>query len=58
MKYAPISNLYANGESTVEARAIDTNRLTWKQPADRQRFKASLTEPFLLTVNGNPVMSG
>ena len=36
MKYAPISNFYGNGESTVETWAIDTNRFTWKQPADRQ----------------------
>ncbi len=58
MKYAPISNFYANGEPTVETRAIDANRLTWKKPADRQRFKTSLAEPLLLTVHSNPVLSG
>ncbi len=58
LKYASISNFYANGESTVETRAIDTDRLTWKKPADCQRFKTSLAEPLLLTVHSNPVLSG
>ncbi len=58
MKYAPISNFYTNGECTVETRAIDTNRLTWKKPADRQRFKTSLAEPLLPAIHANPVLSG
>ncbi|OGP77641.1 MAG: hypothetical protein A2V86_06475 [Deltaproteobacteria bacterium RBG_16_49_23] len=32
------------------------NRLPGKKPADRQRFKSSLAEPFLLTLNGNTVL--
>ena len=58
MKYAPVSNFYGNGESAVQTWTIDTNRLARKKPADRQRFKASLAEPLLLTVHGNPVLSG
>jgi hypothetical protein len=34
------------------------NRFPWKKPADRQRFKPSLAEPFLLTLNGNTVLRG
>ena len=58
LKNGPVSNFYANVESTVQTRAIDTNRFTWKQPADCQRFKASLAEPLLLAVHSNSVLSG
>ncbi len=58
MKYSPVSNLYGNGESAVQTWAIDANSLTWKKPADRQRFEASLAKPLLPTVHRNRVVSG
>ncbi len=58
MKYVSISNFYGHGEPAVQTWAIDANRFSWKKPADRQRFKASLAEPLLLTVHSNPVLSG
>jgi hypothetical protein len=30
MKYAPVSNFYGNGKSTVQTWTIDMNRFTWK----------------------------
>jgi len=51
-----IPNLHLYGLSAIEARGIDSNRFAGKKPADRQRFKGSLAEPFLLTVDGDPVL--
>jgi hypothetical protein len=44
------------GLATIEAHRIDPYRLPRKEPADRQRFKRSLAEPFLHTVNCQTVM--
>jgi hypothetical protein len=54
----PIPDLHQNGLSTIQARRIDLNCLSGKKPADCQRFKCSLTEPFLLSINGNTVLGG
>jgi hypothetical protein len=52
----PISDFNLNGLSAIQARGIDANRFAGKKPADRQRFKTSLAEPFLLTIDGNSVL--
>jgi hypothetical protein len=53
-----IADLYPDGFSTIEARRIDLNRLSRKKPADRQRFKSSLAEPFLLAIDRNAILGG
>ena len=57
-KDRPVTNFYANGESTIEAWTIYTDHFPWKEPADRQRLKSSLSEPLLLTVHANPILGG
>jgi hypothetical protein len=44
--------------STIETRGIDLNDLSRKQPADRQRFKPSLAEPLLLSLDADAVLGG
>jgi hypothetical protein len=44
------------GLAAIETGKIHRHRLTGEKPADRQRFKGSLAEPFLLTVDGDPVL--
>ena len=41
---------------TIKARSFDPDCLAWKEPADRQRFKSSLSEPLLLPVDRDPVL--
>jgi len=57
-KDLPISNLYSNREPAVETGSIDLNCFSGEEPADCQRFKTSLTEPFLLSFNGDSILSG
>lgn len=49
-----------NGDrfSAIEAGGVDTHLLPGEKPADRQRFKSSLSKPFLLTVNCDPELGG
>ena len=54
----PITHLNADAFIAVQAGTIDTNGFTRKQPADRERVRSSLAEPFLLTVHGDPVWGG
>ena len=54
----PVADLHAYREATVKTGSIDLHRFTRKEPADRQRFKPSLPKPFLLTVDGDPVLGG
>lgn len=42
--------------TAIEAGEIDLDCFTGVKPADRQRFKASLAEPFLLPVNRDAVV--
>jgi hypothetical protein len=53
-----IPDLHLKGLSTIQARRIDLNRLSGKKPANCQRFKCSLPEPFLLSINGNTILGG
>jgi len=54
----PVADLHSNREPTVETGSIDLNCFSGEEPADCQRFKTSLTEPFLLSFNGNSILSG
>ena len=45
-----------DGLVAVKAWALDTNRFTWKKPADCQRVEASLSEPLLLVFHRNAVL--
>jgi hypothetical protein len=51
-----IFHFNSDRRSTIETRGIDLNDLSRKQPADRQRFKPSLTEPLLLPLNRDAVL--
>ncbi len=53
-----VLHLHPYGLSAVEAHRIDADRLSRKQPADRQRLERSLAEPFLPSVDGEPVVRG
>jgi hypothetical protein len=44
------------GFTAVETGKIHRHGFSREKPADRQRFKPSLTEPFLLAVDGDAVM--
>jgi hypothetical protein len=46
------------GFAAIQTRRIDLDRLTWKDPADRQGFKTSLRKPLLLSINGNAILRG
>jgi hypothetical protein len=52
----PVLDLDPYGLATIEALRIDSYCLSGKEPADRQRFKRSLAEPLLLTVDRQAVM--
>jgi len=52
----PIPDFHLDGFSAIEARRIDLNRLPRKKPADRQRFKSSLAEPFLLAIDADAIL--
>ena len=53
-----VFHFQSNRLPTIQTGRIDSNRLTRKEPADRQRFECSLAEPLLLAVNGDTVLSG
>jgi hypothetical protein len=44
--------------TAIEAWGFDTHLFSWEKPADRQRFKGSLSKPFLLAVNRDPKLGG
>ena len=47
-----------HGCPAVQTGRIHPYRLSWKEPADRQRFEPSLGEPFLLPLYRNAVLVG
>ncbi len=46
-----VTDFNVDGFPAIQARSINLNSLSRKSPADRQGFKASLSEPFLLPIN-------
>jgi len=57
-KHGTITNFYADGEPAIETRTIYSDSFTWKEPADCQRLKSSLSEPLLLTIHANTILGG
>ncbi len=53
-----IPDFHTDGLPAIQTGRIDPDRLTRKQPADRQRFKPSLAEPLLLAVNSDTILRG
>ena len=53
-----ILHLHSDRQPTVETGGVDLNRLSWKEPADRQRLESSLGEPFLLSLDSDSILSG
>ncbi len=58
IEHPAVLHFDAERVSAVQAGKIYGNLFAGEQPADRQRFKASLAEPFLLAVYGDPVVGG
>jgi len=50
----PVSYLNPDWLPAVQTWSVDLDCFPWKKPADRQRFKGSLAEPFLLALDGDP----
>ena len=57
-QYTPITDLDVDRFTAVQAGSIDLNLFPREKPADRQRFKGSLGEPFLLAINSDPELGG
>jgi hypothetical protein len=51
-----IPHCYFDLSSAIQTRGIDLNDFAREQPADRQRFEPSLSEPFLLTIDRNAIL--
>jgi len=58
VKNYSITDFDANWESAIQTGTIYADRFSWKEPADRQRLKSSLAEPFLMAVDDYAVLSG
>jgi hypothetical protein len=54
----PVLHFHPNRQAAIQAGRLDPDRFPGKKPADRQRFKPSLPEPFLPAVNGDAVLGG
>jgi hypothetical protein len=48
----------SEGFAAIQAGKLYSYFLAGEEPADRQRFKSSLAEPFLLPLNSNAVLGG
>ena len=46
-----VTHFQAHGISAIQARRFDHDCFPRKKPADRQRFEASLREPFLMPID-------
>ena len=44
--------------TAIQAGKVHPHLFSGEKPADRQRFKASLAVPFLLAVDGYPILGG
>jgi hypothetical protein len=58
IQYFAVSEHHSEWFTAIETRKIYGYRLARKEPADRQRFKSSLAEPFLLPIYGDMVLGG
>jgi hypothetical protein len=57
-EHHPVLHFHPNWQAAIQTGRLDPDRFPGKKPADRQRFKPSLGEPFLLAVNGDAVLGG
>ncbi len=55
-QHLAVPHLHGNGRSAVQAGGVDADLFPREEPADCQRFKASLAVPFLLAINRNTVL--
>lgn len=58
IQYFTIFHFNLNRLTAIQAWCIDGNCFTGIKPADRQRLKGSLAEPFLLAIDGYPKLGG
>jgi hypothetical protein len=56
--YLTILHFKQDRRTTIETWCIDPDDFARKKPADRQRFKPSLAEPLLLTIDCDAVLCG
>ena len=57
-EHHPVLHFHPNRQAAIQTGRVDPDGFPGKEPADRQRFKPSLGEPFLLGVNGDTVLGG
>jgi len=50
--------IHPDRHPTIQTGRIDPNRLPWEKPADRQRFKSSLTKPLLRAIDRQAILRG
>jgi hypothetical protein len=53
-----ILHFHLDGLPTIQTRCVNLHLFSGKQPANCQRLKTSLAEPFLLTVDGDAILGG
>ena len=51
-----VKKCVVHGLPAVQTGRVHPHCFAWEEPADRQRFKPSLCEPFLLPVDRNAVL--
>ena len=56
--YLAVFHFEAKRLAAIQTGKVHPHRLAGEKPADRQRFKASLTVPFLFTINRDPILGG
>ena len=56
MLYDAVTDNYFHGLAGIQARGIYLHCLSWECPADRQGFKSSLCEPFLMAVHRKAIL--
>ena len=53
-----VTDLHQDREPAIETGSIDLDCFPREKPADCQRFERSLAKPFLLSFNGDSILSG
>jgi hypothetical protein len=55
-QYLLVAHHDSHGLPAVQTGRVHPHCFAWEEPADRQRFKPSLCEPFLLPIDRNAVL--
>ncbi len=52
----PVLEIHSDRFATIETGRFKMDCLTWEKPADCRRFESSLGKPFLVTIDGDPIL--